>query len=131
MNITTVISLTGSFIQSVGEIIADLKRRDLASIDLDLLRLKRMQLSEKLDDFKLQLDAAVKHEKARTEQDLISQGLGNTSVRVSMLRAVENDASAELNRSIREYNRAIEEIALLERKVTELSRPWWRRLFHC
>jgi len=40
-----------------------------------LLNLKRNQLSEKLDDFKSQLDSAAKQEKARAEQDLISRGL--------------------------------------------------------
>jgi hypothetical protein len=131
MDTTTVIAITGSFLRSVGEIIADVKRQDLASINLDLLRLKRTQLAEKLDDFKSQLVAAVKQQKGRVEQDLISRGLGNTTVRGSMLRAVERDASTEVDRATREYNRAIEEIALLERKVTEQSRRWWRTLLRC
>ncbi len=116
----------GGFLKSVGEILADLKRQDISNIDLELLRLKRTQLAEKLDDFKSQLEAAVKHEKARSDQDLISRGLGNTTVGPSFHRAIEKDASTELYRATREYNRAIEEIALLERKVTELARPWWK-----
>ena len=131
MDISTVIKLTGTFLRAVGETIADLKQRDLASIDLDLLRLKRGQLAEDLETFESKLADVVKQEKARAEQDLISRGLGNTTIRESTLRAIENDASTELERGIREYNRAIEEIALLKLKVTELARPSWRKLLRC
>lgn len=129
MDTTTLISLTGTFLQTVGEVVADLTRRDLATINVDLLNLERTELAEKLDDFKSQLDAAVNEQKARAEQDLISRGLANTTVRQSTLRGIEKDASIELERATREYNRAIEKIALLERKVTEQARPWWKRLF--
>jgi len=131
METSTVIALTGGFFKFVGEVVADLKRQELATIDADLLNLKRTQLAEKLEDFKSDLDAAVKREKGRAEQDLISRGLANSSIRQSALWAIERDASNELARASREYNRAIEEIALLERKVKEQARPWWKKLFHC
>jgi len=113
METSTVIALTGGFFKFVGEVVADLKRQELATIDADLLNLKRTQLAEKLEDFKSDLDAAVKREKGRAEQDLISRGLANSSIRQSALWAIERDASNELARASREYNRAIEEIALL------------------
>jgi hypothetical protein len=42
------ISLTGGFFKFVGEVIADLKRQELATIDVDLLNLKKTQLAENL-----------------------------------------------------------------------------------
>lgn len=131
MDTTTLISLTGSFLQTVGEVLADLKRQEIVRLDVDLLNLKRSQLAEKLHDFKSELDSAVKQEKARAEQDLISRGLANSTVRQSTLRAVEQDASSELDKATREYNRAIEEISLLEQKLKTQARPWWKKLFGC
>jgi hypothetical protein len=129
MNTSTVIAVTGSFLKLVGEVLADVKRQDLATVDGDLLRLKRDLLGEKLDEFKSNLDAAVTQEKARAEQDLISRGLCNTTVRHSTLRVIESDAATELERASREYNRAIEEIALMERRLAVQNRPpWWRKL---
>ena len=131
MDTTTVIALTGTFLKTVGEVVADLKRQELGRLDADLLNLKRTGLDEKLEAFKSQLDAAAKKEKGRARQDLISRGLGNSTLLDGALRAIEQDASTELERATREYNRAIEEIALLERKVKEQARPWWKRLFRC
>ncbi|MHC4179183.1 MAG: hypothetical protein ACYSWU_16845, partial [Planctomycetota bacterium] len=128
---STIIALTGGFFKFVGEVVADLKHQQFAMIDAELLNLKRTQLAEKLEDFKSDLAAAAKEEKGRAEQDLISRGMGNTTVRESTLRAIEQDASKELERASREYNRAIEEIALIERKVNEQARPWWKKLFRC
>jgi hypothetical protein len=127
MDITTIISLTGCFLQTVGEVLADLKRQDIARLDVDLLNLKRSQLAEKLDDFKSELDSAVNQEKSRAERDLISRGLATSTVRQSTLQAIENDASRELDTAAREYNRAVEEIALLEQKVLAQARPWWKK----
>jgi phage-related minor tail protein len=132
MDTSTVIALTGSFLKFVGETLADLKARQIAQIDVDLLRLKRSKLSEALEDFKSKLPTAVTQEKARVEQDMISRGLANTTIRTSTLQAVERDANDRVETATREYNRAIEEIALLERRVTELTRcPWWKRLLGC
>jgi hypothetical protein len=129
METSTLISLTGSFLKLVGEVLADVKRQDLATLDADMLRLKRDLLSEKLQDFKSTLDAAVTQEKGKAEQDLISRRLSNTTVRQSTLRAIDHDAATELERATREYNRAIEEIALMERKLDVQNRPpWWRKL---
>lgn len=128
MEISTVISTTVSFVKFAGEVIADLKRQELARIDADLLGLKRTVLTEKLEEFKSNLAVAVKQEKARAEQGLISRGLSNSTVRDSTLRAIDQDASNEVTRASREYNRTMEEIALLERKVNEQAQSWWRKV---
>lgn len=129
MDTSIVVSLTGSFLKVVGEVLADAKRQDLATLDADALKLKQQVLSEKLEEFKSSMVTAVKQEKGKAEQDLISRGLGNTTVRQSALRAIENDAAMELERASREYNRAIEEIALMERRLEVQNRPpWWKKL---
>lgn len=120
MDTSSVISLTGAFLKTVGEVVADVKR---SRVDADLLRLKRKYLSEKLEDFESQLTVAVVQEKARAEQNLISRGLAGTTIRQSTILAIERDASNELDKVTREYNRAIEEIALLERKAAGTRSP--------
>jgi hypothetical protein len=130
MDTPTIISMTGGFLKSVGEVLADVKRQDLAKVDADFLKLKRDVLNEKLEEFKSRLDVAVKQEKAKAEQELNDRGFGNITVRQSRVRAIENDAATELERVTREYNRAIEEIALVERRLEVQVRPsWWRKLF--
>ena len=120
-------SITGGFVQFAGELLADLKRQDIARIDIDLLRLKRTQLSEKLEDTKRDLGEAVRKEKAKAEHDLINRGLSNTTIRDGKLRSIEQDANTELDRAMREYNRAIEEIALMEQRIKVEGRRWWKR----
>jgi hypothetical protein len=131
MDTSTVISLTGTSLKAVGEVVADLKRQDLAGVSVDLLNLKRSELHEKLKDFYSDLAAAATREKGFARQDLVSRGFVNSSLLDSTLRGIEQDASTELDRATREYNRAIEEIALLERKAKEEARPWWKRLLRC
>lgn len=129
MNTSTVISLTGGFLKFVGECLTDIKRQDLANVDAELLKLKRKVLAEKLEEFKSGLATAAVQEKAKTEQDLISRGLANSTIRQSSLRAIEHDAATELERATREYNRAIEEIALMESKLEVQNRPpWWKKV---
>jgi len=127
--IISFISLTGNFLKFVGETLADVKRQDLANVDAELLKLKRRVLAENLEEFKSNLNAAANQEKAKAEQDLISRGLASSSVRQSSLRAIENDAAKEVERATREYNRGIEEIALIERKLEVQNRPpWWKKV---
>src|SRR5262249_16771538 len=108
---------TGGFLKFVGEELTDLKRHDLAMIKADLLRLKRRILTENLEEFKVSQDAAVKKAKAKAEQDLISRGLANTTVRQSTLPAIDNARGNELEKAAHDYNRTIEELALMERKL--------------
>jgi hypothetical protein len=128
MQTTTVLSTSGSFFKLLAELVADLKRQELAHVDADLLRLKRQVLAERLEDFKSNLASAVKTDTSRTEQDLIFRGLGNTTVRQSAIRTIEKDAAEQSEKAHREYNRAIEEIALMDRKVQELAVPGWKKL---
>jgi hypothetical protein len=128
MEISTVISTTGSFIKFAGEVIADLKRQELARIDAALLNLKKTVLTKKFEEFKSELETAVKQEKACKEQELISRRLSNLTVRDSLLRGIEQDASNEVTKALREYNRTMEEIALMERKLNEQAQSSWKKL---
>lgn len=81
--------------------------------------------------FEVKLIIAADKEKKEAYANLVSRGLAGSSLNESMLGAIERDASNELNQAMREYNRAMEEIALLERKVLEQMNTWWQRLFRC
>jgi hypothetical protein len=115
MEISTLISVAG-------------KRQGLSQIDAEFLRLKRDVLTEKLSELQSDLESAVRSEKAEIEKDLIRRRLDNSSMRFSSFRAVENDAAVRLEKALREFNRAIEEIALMERKIQEQSETWWTKL---
>lgn len=127
MEISAGISFTTAFTKFVGAIVADLKREELAKINLELLNLKRNELADRLADYKSQMAKAVAQDEAQAKQDLISRGLGNTTLVNNTLRAIEKNASDEIYKATREYNRAIEEIALLERQV-KAQLPWWRKI---
>jgi hypothetical protein len=129
MSLSTVVTITGPFVKLVADGLADLKRQRLADIDLDKLRLHRTNWEEKLEDCKAKLQVAVVQTKADATQDLISRGLGNSTVLDSKLRAIEQDAANKLNIAMREHNRAIEKIALMERAVKERTTSIWQRLF--
>jgi hypothetical protein len=125
MDRSTVLSLTGKFVTLVGDVLAGLKRQDLADVDADWLRLKRQQLSEKLEEYKVDLAAAVKREKAKAQRDHVSRGLGNSAVLQSAFAVIKQDAATQLRKASREYNRAIEEIALMEKKLAIRKREGW------
>jgi hypothetical protein len=127
MSLSTFVTITGPFIKFIGEALADLKRQKLADIDLEQLRLRRKILAEKLEDCRTNLLIEVERAKGEAKQDLISRGLANSTVLDSMLRTIDQDSTNELNNATREYNRAIEEIALLERQVREQATPFWTR----
>src|SRR5260370_1064523 len=128
MNVSTIVAVTGPFINVIGEGLADLKRQRLADIDLEKLRLQRTIWTENLHEYQAKLQSAVLQEKAHAKQDLISRRLGNTTVLDSKIRAIDQDASNQFNNAMREYNRAIEEVALMERRVKESNRSLWRKL---
>ncbi|MDA0835156.1 MAG: hypothetical protein O2955_17480 [Planctomycetota bacterium] len=125
----TLISATSSFMKIMGEIIADIQRMDIAEIDLELLKLKHAELSDRFDIFKSELERKIIKQKSHVEQDLNARGLSNTTMRYGLLRAVETQGSDELAKAAQEYNRAIEVIALLERKVNTNKGRWWKRAF--
>jgi hypothetical protein len=128
MDASTAASLASNFLQAVGELVADLKRRELAEIDLDLLRLKRDELRRKLEDLKCHLAESVIVQKAKTEQSLLTRGLSNSTIRDGMLRAIEQDANGQMERAVREYNLVIAELALTEQRIKANARPLWKRL---
>lgn len=128
METSLLLSITGGFYRFAGELLADLKRQEIAKLDGELLRHKRMQLAEKLEEFEKKLVSAVVAERGKVEQELISRGLGNTTVKQSVLRAIDQRASDESEKAHREYNRTIEEIALMERKLAEQSTSVWAKI---
>lgn len=121
-------TVVAGFLRFVGEVLADLAAKTLAEIDIDLLSLKRTTLAEKLDDFTGDLSTTVKQEKGRVEQDMISRGLGNTTIRLGKLASIDEQAATDTERATREYNRAIKEIALLERKVREQNDTGFKKI---
>ncbi len=129
MSISTVVSITTAFIKFTGEVLAELKRQEQAQIDVALLNLKRSGLAEELEDCKAKIEAAVVQAKSQAWQDLINRGLANTTVRDSQFRTIDQDAANELHKATREYNRAIETIALLEKQVKTRSKGFLRRIF--
>jgi len=129
MSISTVVSITTGFIKSAGEVLADLKRQELARIDVNLLNLKRSRLAEELEECKAMVQTAAVQAKGHAQQEMINRGQGNTTVLDSRLRTIDLDAANELHKATREYNRAIEEIALREQQVKVQSRGFLPKIF--
>jgi hypothetical protein len=97
-------SLTVPFYKSVAQVLDELKRQEAARIDIELLNVKRKTLAEKRDELLAGAKAASQKDKAH-----------------------EKDWADQIEVCMREYNRAIEEIATMERRLKK-SRPWWKRL---
>jgi hypothetical protein len=127
MEPSVVIQLTGTFVKFVGETVAEVKRLEVAAVDKDLLRLKQKVLSERLEDLEKQMVDAVDVAKKNMAGNLASRGMANSSTMPSFILGIENDAREQLGIAWREHNRAIEEFALLERRISELSCPCWKR----
>ena len=120
---TTVYASVSVFVKWIGEELADVKRREVASIDAELLALKRRVWSEKLEQLRTDANAAAEQEKAAARQDHINRGLGNSTVVSSALRMIDIKTAGEIEKATREYTRGIEEVALLERKLEVQNRP--------
>jgi hypothetical protein len=127
MDIATITQIVGGFQKFVGETLAELKRAEFATIDLDLLRLNRDKLRERLEDMEKDLAAAVKVEKSNKAAELAERGLSNSNVLPAFVMGIERDANDQLAIARREYNRAVEEIALMERRIVESRVPCWKR----
>lgn len=125
---TGVVPVVAQFYDVMATVLSELKGERLAAIDLELLDLKKRQLREKYIHTTQQLACSNRHARAKSQQDLISRGLGNTTVLATHLRALDRDAKAEMISIGRDYANALHEIALTERRVRENSMPWWRRL---
>lgn len=129
MDIATITKIVGGFAKYSTDTLAELKRAEFATIDLDLLRLKRESLFDKLQDLERSLGEAVDLEKKNKQAELASRGLGGSTMFSSFSMGIERDANDQLNVARREYGRAIEEIALMERRIVEGRVPVWKRFW--
>jgi hypothetical protein len=128
MSLSTVIAITSPIMKLAGEVVADLKRQESSKIDLAQLDLQRTVLTERFEDCKEELQRFVAQDKARAEQDLITRGLGNTTVLDSKRSAIDREAANELSKATREVNRALELIALLERQAKERAASLFKKI---
>jgi hypothetical protein len=115
-------------LQLIGEQLAEIKRLAISEIDTDILRLKRTVLEEKLAQFNQQMLLNSQKDKSNKLQELNSRRLGNSSLVSSAIHALENAYNSQLLVATTGYNRAIEEIALLERKIAENNMNCFRRI---
>lgn len=121
--------LVGAFVKFVGETLAELKSKAIADVDLALLRLKRDVLTERLQDLESSVTDAVKAQKGSATADVSSRGMLNSSLKDSTFSTIDRDANQQLDNARREHNRAIEEIALMERRIRERIAPCYKRLW--
>ncbi|WP_442485610.1 hypothetical protein [Aeoliella sp. SH292] len=121
--------LVGAFIKFTGETLAELKRQPLTEIDLDLLRLKREILGERLQDLEKSVADAARIQKGKSRKDLTERGFAATSLVGSRDVAIDREANQQLEIARREYNRAIEEISLSEHRILKLTDSWRKKLW--
>lgn len=121
------VELAVHFIKLIGEQLAEIKRIAISEIDAEMLRLKRNVLEEKLARFKQEMLKHFQTDKAAKLQDLNSRGLSNSSMVFSVTQALENSYNSRLLFATTEYNRAIEEIALIERKISKINMTFIQR----
>jgi hypothetical protein len=117
------LDIVAPFYKVVGEAVEELTRRSIAEIDTDLLRLKREELTDQLEETRASVAQAANLEKKNQIADLASRGLSGATLKESFENGVDTRSTEVLKKMHREYNRAIEKIALLERKVR--ARQWW------
>lgn len=130
MDSTGILGMASKFISISGEMLADLKCREMATIDADLLKLKREKLAEALEQLRADVGKAVEQKKAEAKQDLVNRGLANSTVLDSMIWRIEQDGADELDKASREYSRNTDEIALMERKIAVQNKPVWKKLLN-
>ena len=106
----------------------DLKSRELASIDLELLQLRRSTLEENKTAFLEEAGASRTREIANVRAELVGRGLSNSTLLTTRTRAVEKEWAIKVERALQEHDRALEELALYERKVRAQQPPWTRIL---
>lgn len=129
MDIATITKIVGGFAKYTTDTLAELKRAEFATIDLDLLMLKRESLFDKLQDLERDLGDAVDVEKKNKRAELAASHLSNSNVFPAFSMGIERDVNDQLNVARREYGRAIEEIALMERRIVEGRVPALKRFW--
>jgi hypothetical protein len=112
------LEVVAPFYAAVGESIEELTRRSPADIDPDLLRLKREEIADKFEDAKSGLAKAADLAKKNAVADLASRGLLGSSLKELSQKSIDSKATEELGKMQREYNRAMERLAVLERNVS-------------
>jgi len=122
-------NIVSPFYLAVGRVVEEFSRKTVAEIDIELLRLEREKLTEKLDDTRVGIVKAADLEKKNVVADLASRGLLGSSMKESSQKAVDNRSADVLDKLHREYNRAIEKLALLEQKIKARNRQWWLKPF--
>jgi len=127
MDADTWLKVAGPFYTAVGEVLEELTRRSIAEIDVELLTIKREELSDRLEETRSAVAKAADLEKKNAVADLIARGLGGSSLKESTVNGVDNRSAEVLDKMHREYNRAIEKVALLEHNVTVRNGQWWLR----
>jgi hypothetical protein len=129
MDIGEFVNLVDPYMRRVGQVVEELKRQDIARIDIALLNRKRQVLDEQREEFLSRAKAEAGKDTAKIDEEMTDRGLMTSTVRHSRHIAVENQWADQILKGLREYNRAIEEIALMEQRIREEFRPWWKRLF--
>ena len=122
--------LFGKFSKLAASTLAELKAKDTAELDLDEIRLKRDKLAKGLQQLEVDVEGAVRVQKDDAVADLSSRGLSNSSMKDSTFLAIDRDANKQLDEARQEYGRAIEELALLERRVRIRMVPSWSRCWY-
>src|SRR5689334_6880260 len=105
MDPTKIIQLASQFHTVAGKVLDDLKRSDLATVDLDMLNLKRSVLAEGLEDFKRALAREADLEEKNQLADLAKRGLMGSSIQLSIKNGVFRNVADVTERVHREYNR--------------------------
>jgi hypothetical protein len=119
------LTIVAPFYKVAGEAVEELTRRSIAEIDSELLRLKREELTDRLEEAQTAVARAADLDKKNKIADLASRGLLGSSMKESSQNGVDARSADVLEKMHREYNRAIERIALLEKKVNARNRwPW-------
>lgn len=115
------LSAITDFYKYAGGVMEDLRKRDIADIDITFLDLKRQGMAEKMEELSKKLQGEITRKKAEADQDLTSRGLFNTTVRDSMHFGIERAAKEEEEKAQKENSRILEALALEERKINELT----------
>jgi hypothetical protein len=115
---------------AIGEVVEEFSRKSIAEIDVNSLRLEREKLAEKLEDAKAAIVKAADLEKKNKVADLAQRGLLSSSMKESSSNGVDTRSADVLDKMHREFNRAIEKLALLEQKINVRNSRWWCKPFN-
>jgi hypothetical protein len=110
-------SVTAEISKVTKEILDELSSKALGKIKLERIRLKRRELLDKLQHFKEDLAKKVTQAKAKVDQDYMSRGFYNSSLHTGDVKEIEIQAVTETRTADQEYQRALDELKLVEDEV--------------